>query len=113
IFPRRPNVSDRHHAGRSPGRAEMDAVLLRTVLSGRNFSRALERPGTVASPRDSKRLALSHLVYRARDVAPRPPPLSSGRRVNYFLADYRETTRHLWSARFQAIVALPSSSSPH
>src|SRR5882762_10320140 len=49
----------------------------------------------------------------ARDVAPRPAPLSSGRRLNYFLADCRETTRHPWFARFQTIVALPSSSNPH
>src|SRR5207253_4111594 len=84
IFPRRPNVPDRHHAGRNSGGAEMDAVLLRTVLSGRDFSRTLERRRTVASARHPNRLALSHLVHRARNVAPRSSPLSSRRRVNYF-----------------------------
>jgi len=67
----------------------------------------------LASTRDPNRLAFSDMVHRARDVAPRLAALSSGRRLNYFLADSRETTRHPWFARFQAIVALPSSSNPH
>ncbi len=48
IFPRRPNVSHRHHAGRNPGGDEMDAVLLRTVLSGCDFSRTLKRRRALA-----------------------------------------------------------------
>src|SRR5437660_10133968 len=91
----------------------MAAVLLRTVLSRRNFSRATARLPTLAGARHPNRLAFSHLGRRPRHVETRPRPLSSGRRLNYFLADYRETTRHPWFARFQAIVALPSSSNPH
>src|SRR5207244_4605366 len=86
ILPGRPNVPDRHHAGRNSGGAEMDAVLLRTVLSGRDFSRTLERPGTLASACDPNRLALSDLVRCPHHVAPRPPPLPSRRRIkNYFV----------------------------
>src|SRR5205823_532693 len=113
IFPRRPNVSDRYHAGRNPGGAEMDAVLLRTVLSGRDFSRTLERRRSLASPRHPNRLAFLNVVYRAHDVAPRPAALPSRRRLDsYFLADSREITRHPWFTTFQAIVAVPSSSNP-
>src|ERR1700731_2175907 len=85
IFPRRPNVSDRHHAGGNPGGAEMDAILLRTVLPGRDLPGALERRGTLASARHSNGLALSHLGNRAYHVAPRPRPLSSRRRLNHFV----------------------------
>src|SRR5437899_8726700 len=64
----------------------MDAVLLRTVLPGRDFSPAIERRGTMASACDSNRLAFSHLGRRAHDVAPRPRPLPSRRRIkNYFV----------------------------
>ena len=43
ILSRRPDVSDRHHAGKLPDAAKVAAVLLRTVLSGRDFSRATQR----------------------------------------------------------------------
>src|SRR5205807_9417333 len=100
IFPRRPNVPDRHHASRNASGAEMDAVLLRTVLSGRDFSRTTERRRSLASARHPNRLAFSYLVNRANDVAPRPAPLPGGRRItNYLFEGSRETTRKPWFAR--------------
>ena len=42
IFPRRSDVSDRHHAGCRPGGDEMAAVLLRAVLSGGDLSRPIK-----------------------------------------------------------------------
>ena len=49
IFPRRPDVPGRYHAGRRPGGHKMVAVLLRTLLPDRDFPR-----NVCAAPRWSR-----------------------------------------------------------
>ncbi len=77
IFPRRPNVSHRHHAGGNPGGDEMAAVLLRAVLSGCDLSWPFARRGTSRSAGNSKRLALARVGMGKRDVETRSRPLPS------------------------------------
>ena len=84
IFLRRPNVPDQHYAGQSAGGTEIGTLLLLTVLSGRDFSRAVERRRALASTRDPNRMAFSHLVNCAKDVASRIAPLAGGRIENLF-----------------------------
>jgi hypothetical protein len=74
--------------GRCASGTEMGTVLLRTVLSGRDFSRAVERRRALASTRDPNRIAFSHLVNRARDVASRIAPLSGGGRIENLFFEF-------------------------
>src|SRR5713101_8049850 len=75
IFSRRPNVSHRHHARWNPGGDEMVALLLRVVLSGRDFSWQVTGHCTRASTRNSNRLAFAHVGRGARHVETRSRPL--------------------------------------
>ncbi len=69
------------HADRNSSGNEMAAVLLRTVLSNRDFPRAPARGRTHPSARDSNRLAPADLGVGKRHVETRPRPLPSRRRV--------------------------------
>src|SRR5436190_12452918 len=76
ILPRRPNVPGGHHARRYPGSHEMASLLLRTLLSDRDFHGTPARRRNGAGSRDSNRLAHRHLGHRPLHVEARAGALS-------------------------------------
>src|SRR4029453_11981136 len=64
-----------------PGRDEMAAVLLRTVLSNRDFSRPIERGCPRASAGDPICLAVARVGLGKLHVETRPRALPSRRRI--------------------------------
>jgi hypothetical protein len=79
----------------TPGRTLCSNLLFPDFLSvifGRKAShltnRAVERRRALASTRDPNRMAFSHLVNRAKDVASRIAPLSGGGRIENLFFEF-------------------------
>ena len=81
ILPRRPDVSDRYHANRRAGSDEMAAILLRAILSDRNFPGPPAGCRIGSGARHPVMLAHCHLGGRTIHVETRTRPLSGRRRI--------------------------------